>query len=105
MRFKLLLTLAATVLLGACHSVKLPTNILPQGTPPKTLADAKKQLEQATPCCTSFADFSYESTLPWHPQQFSLGNGSPVAAINGVRSYFLSFALPADAKLPYKIGL
>ncbi|RDS85560.1 MalM family protein [Dyella psychrodurans] len=107
MRLRLLLTLAVTVLLGACHSVKLPlpTNILPQSPPPRTLADAKKQLEQATPCCTSFADFSYQTTLPWHPQQFSLGNGSPVAAINGVRSYFLSFALPADVKLPYKIGL
>jgi maltose operon periplasmic protein len=105
MRFRLLLILAVTVLLGACHSVKLPTNILPSSPPPRTLADAKKQLEQATPCCTSFADFSYQNTLPWHPQQFSLGNGTPVAAINGVRSYFLSFALPADVKLPYKIGL
>jgi maltose operon periplasmic protein len=107
MRFRLLLTLAVTLLLGACHSVKLPTlpNILPQGTPTKTLADAKKELDQATPCCTSFADFSFQNQLPWTPQQFVLGNGTPVAAINGVHSYFLSFKLPADAKLPYKIAL
>jgi hypothetical protein len=96
-----------TLLLGACHSVKLPAlpNILPQGTPTKTLADAKKELDQATPCCTSFADFSFQNQLPWRPQQFVLGDGTPVAAINGVHSYFLSFKLPADAKLPYKIAL
>lgn len=98
-----------TVLLGACQSVKLPlplpTKLLPSGPPPKTLADAKKALEQATPCCTSFADFSYQNQLPWRPQQFVLGNGSQVAAINGVRSYFLSFSLPADAKMPYKIAV
>jgi maltose operon protein len=110
MRLRLLLTLTIILLLGACHSVKLPsiplpTNILPQSPPTKSLADAKKQLDQATPCCTSFADFSYQARLPWRPQQFVLGNGSPVAAINGVRSYFLSFVLPVDAKLPYKIAL
>jgi maltose operon periplasmic protein len=95
------------MLLGACHSVKLPAlpNILPQSPPPKTLADAKKELEQAAPCCTSFADFSFQNQLPWRPQQFVLGNGSQVAAINGVHSYFLSFKLPADAKLPYKIAV
>ena len=109
MRLRILLTLVLTLLLGACHSVKLPSiplpTILPQSPPPKTLADAKKQLDQATPCCTSFADFSYQARLPWRPQQFVLGNGSPVAAINGARSYFLAFALPPDAKLPYKIAL
>ncbi|GAB2584307.1 hypothetical protein ISP15_08415 [Dyella jejuensis] len=107
MRFRLLFLLAFVLLLGACHSVKLPlpTNLLPQSPPPRTLADAKKALEQATPCCTSFADFSYLTRLPWRPQQFELGSGTPVAAINGVHSYFLSFVLPADVKLPYKIGL
>ncbi|MFK2872931.1 MalM family protein [Dyella lipolytica] len=107
MRLRLLLTVVLMLLLGACHSVKLPlpTTLLPQSPPPKTLADAKKQLDQATPCCTSFADFSYQDRLPWRPQQFVLGNGSPVAAINGVRSYFLSFVLPVDAKLPYKVAL
>lgn len=107
MRLRLLLTLTVTVLLVACHSVKipLPTQLLPQSPPTRTLADAKKDLDQATPCCTSFADFSYLTPLPWRPQQFVLGTGSPVAAINGVRSYFLAFSLPADAKLPYKIAL
>lgn len=107
MRLRLLFTFTLILLLGACHSVKLPlpTDILPQSTPPRTLADAKKDLDKATPCCTSFADFSYQTSLPWRPQQFVLGNGSPVAAINGIRSYFLSFVLPIDAKLPYKVAL
>jgi maltose operon periplasmic protein len=107
MQLRPLLIIAFSLLLGACHSVKLPlpTTLLPQSPPTRTLADAKKALDQATPCCTSFADFSYQNPLPWHPQQFVLGGTSPVAAINGVRSYFLSFALPTDAKLPYKIAL
>lgn len=107
MRLRPLLLITFSLLLGACHSVKLPlpTNLLPQSPPPRTLADAKKSLDQATPCCTSFADFSYQNPLPWRPQQFSLGVGSPVAAINGMRSYFLSFSLPTDLKLPYKIAL
>lgn len=107
MCFRLLLTLAATLLLGACHSVKLPSlpNILPEGPPTKSLADARKELDQATPCCTSFADFSFQNQLPWTPQQYVLGNGSQVAAINGTHSYFISFKLPADAKLPYKIAV
>ncbi|MBE1160012.1 MalM family protein [Dyella acidiphila] len=107
MRFRLLLTFALILLLAACHSVKLPTlpTLLPQSPPPKTLADARKVLQDATPCCSSFADFSYQNQLPWTPQQYVLGNGSQVAAVNGVHSYFLAFKLPADAKLPYKIAI
>ncbi|GLQ90363.1 MalM family protein [Dyella flagellata] len=107
MRFKLLLVLASVLALAACHSVKLPrpTDLLPQSQPIRPLADAKKALSDATPCCTTFADFSYQTRLPWRPQRFELGPGSQVAAINGSRSYFLSFALPQDVKLPYKVGL
>ncbi|WP_233841378.1 MalM family protein [Dyella sp. 2HG41-7] len=110
MRLKLLLTFLFLLPLAACHSVKLPTiplptDLLSQGPPPKTLADAKKALQGATPCCTTFADFSYQNQLPWRPQQYPLGVGSPVVAINGSRSYFLAFVLPPDVKLPYKIGV
>jgi hypothetical protein len=102
--------IATTLLLGACHTIKLPaipspTALLPKGPPVKSLDQAKKELAQATPCCTSFADFSYQTLLPWRPQQFVLGPGSPVAAINGVRSYFLAFVLPSAAKMPYRVGL
>lgn len=110
MRLRLLLTLASVLLLGACHSVKLPklplpTDLLPQSQPIRPLADARKALQDATPCCTTFADFSYQTLLPWRPQRFELGPGSQVVAINNSRSYFLSFTLPADVKLPYKVGL
>jgi hypothetical protein len=110
MRFRLLLTFVSALLLAACHSVSLPrlplpTDLLPQAQPIRPLADARKALADATPCCTTFADFSYQTLLPWRPQRFQLGPGSSVAAINGSRSYFLSFALPADVKLPYRIGL
>jgi maltose operon periplasmic protein len=110
MRFKLVLLLLSVLLLAACHSVKLPklplpTDLLPQGQPIRPLAEAKKALDEATPCCTTFADFSYQTLLPWRPQNFELGPGSQVVAINGSRSYFLSFRLPPDVKLPYKVGI
>jgi hypothetical protein len=110
MRSKLVLVLASILVLAACHSVKLPklplpTDLLPQAQPIRPLPEARKALQEATPCCTTFADFSYQSRLPWRPQRFQLGPGSPVVTINGSRSYFLSFALPQDVKLPYKIGL
>lgn len=110
MRFRLVITLLSVLLLAACHSVKLPklpspTDLLPQGQPIRPLPDARKALGDATPCCTTFADFSYQTLLPWRPQRFELGPGSQVVAINGSRSYFLSFTLPPDVKLPYRIGV
>ena len=109
MRYSLLTSVAVLLLAACSHVAKLPlplpTHLLPASTPTRTLADAKKDIAQATPCCTSFADFSYQKQLPWRPQRFELGAGSPVAAINGARSYFLAFALPPETKMPYKIGL
>jgi hypothetical protein len=100
--------LALAALLGGCHSAKvlLPPNLRP---PSENTGDALKlaqlQLMQATPCCSSFADFSYRNMLPWQPQKFVLGSGSMVANLNGTQSYFLAFRLPIDAKLPYKIAM
>lgn len=100
------LTLA--VLLAGCHSAKvlLPPNLRP---PSENAGDALKQAQQqllaATPCCSSFADFSYRSMLPWQPQKFRLGSASMVANLNGTHSYFLAFRLPVDAKLPYRVAL
>lgn len=100
------LTLA--VLLGGCGPAKvlLPPNLRP---PSENSADALKlarlQLMQATPCCSSFADFSYRTMLPWQPQKFVLGNESMVANLNGTQSYFMAFRLPADVKLPYQIAV
>jgi len=100
--------LAFAVLLGGCHSAKvlLPPNLRP---PSENTGDALKlaqlQLLQATPCCSSFADFSYRNLLPWQPQKFVLGRGSMVANLNGTQSYFLAFRLPTELKLPYKVAM
>jgi hypothetical protein len=96
-----------TLLLGACHSVKVlvPPNLRAPADTGNALEQAKQRLEKATPCCGSFADFSYQTPLPWRPKKFELGPGSMVANLNGVRSYFLAFHLPTDAKLPYSVAL
>lgn len=100
-------TLALCALLAACNSAKdfVPPNLRPPTDTGDALAAARKQLQQATPCCTSFADFSYRHPLPWRPKEFELGANSPVANLNGVRSYFLAFKLPTSVALPYRIAL
>lgn len=111
MPFRLLVTttvLLVSVLLGGCHAAKslLPPNLRP---PSENTGDALKlaqlQLMQASPCCSSFADFSYRNTVPWEPQKFVLGNGSMVANLNGTQSYFLAFRLPIAVKLPYQVAV
>ncbi len=101
-------TLALGVMLGGCHTAKvlIPPNLrAPTEDAAATLKTAQRQLQQATPCCSSFADFSFRSMLPWQPQKFTVGNGSMVANLNGAHSYFLTFRLPADVKLPYRLAL
>lgn len=107
----LALTLAATLLLAGCHTVKdlVPTTLVPPNLrAPENTDDPLKQAQQrlldATPCCTSFADFSYQNLLPWQPQPFTLGSGSSVANLAGTHSYFLAFRLPEGAKLPYRVA-
>jgi hypothetical protein len=106
-RFPLLLALLACVLMAGCHSVKtlLPPNFRPPAETGNTRDEAMQALLQATPCCSSFADFSYQHMLPWQPKKFTLGSGSMVANLNGTHSYFLAFRLPPDAKLPYRVAL
>lgn len=102
-----LLVAALCILLGACHSAKvlIPPNLRPVHDTSPNLAQAKKALQDATPCCSSFADFSYQNLLPWRPRKFKLGKGSLVADLDGTRSYFLAFSLPPEVKMPYRIGL
>ena len=106
-RFPLLLALLFCVLLAGCHSVQtlLPPNFRPPAETGNSRDAAMQKLLQATPCCSSFADFSYQHMLPWQPQKFTLGSGSMVANLNGTHSYFLAFRLPTDAKLPYRVAL
>ncbi len=100
------LLLLATGLI-ACHSVGRldPFKALPQAPDmAQVLAQAKLKLQHATPCCNSYADFSYQTRLPWQPTRFQLGANSPVANLNGSRTHFMTFALPFGLKLPYEIG-
>lgn len=100
--------LIVALVLGGCHSVTMliPPNLRP---PSENSADAldlaRQKLQQATPCCNSFADFSYRNLLPWQPEKFVLGSGSMVANLNGTPSYFLAFRLPTGVKLPYRVAL
>ncbi|MFC4762481.1 MalM family protein [Dyella koreensis] len=102
-----LLLLVLTLLLGACHTAKIlvPPNLRPPEENSSALDQARTALQQATPCCSSFADFSFQTPMPWQPKEFELGPGSMVASINGERSYFLAFRLPSDTKLPYRVAL
>ncbi|KAA0070191.1 MalM family protein [Rhodanobacter sp. T12-5] len=100
-------TLVLAVLLAGCHNAKalLPPNLrAPSEDTGNAMKLAREQLLHASPCCSSFADFSYQARLPWQPEKFTLGNGSMVANLNGTHSYFLAFRLPTDGKLPYRIA-
>ncbi|OOG50228.1 MalM family protein [Rhodanobacter sp. C01] len=100
--------LTFTVLLAGCHSAKvlIPPNLrAPTEDSADALKTAKQQLQQASPCCSSYADFSYSGMLPWQPQKFALGSGSMVANLNGTHSYFVAFRLPTGVKLPYRVAL
>ena len=108
-RFALLVSsLLCTILLGGCHSAKvlIPPNLRASAEDnTAALKQAQTQLKDATPCCSNFADFSYQSMLPWQPKKFVLGSGSMVANLNGAHTYFLAFRLPEGAKLPYRVAL
>ncbi len=104
----LIAALSAAVVLTGCHTAKalIPPNLRPSSQPAdEPLKLAKTQLQQASPCCSSFADFSYRSLLPWQPQKFILGSGSMVANLDGTHSYFLAFQLPTELKVPYRVAL
>ncbi len=104
---RLAVTLALLIALAGCHSAKvlIPPNLRPAEDNTAARKLAIEQLQQATPCCGSMADFSYQTMLPWQPQRFTLGAGGMVANLDGAHSYFLAFRLPSDAKLPYRIAV
>lgn len=100
-------------LLGGCHTAKslIPDALIPPNLRPPSeksgdaLKLAQKKLQDASPCCSSFADFSYQTLLPWQPQKFVLGSDAMVANLNGTHSYFLAFRLPTGITLPYRIAI
>lgn len=100
--------LFAAAVLSGCHTAKalIPPNFRPSTqAAAEPLKLAQQQLLQASPCCSSFADFSYRSLLPWQPRKFTLGSGSMVANLDGTHSYFLAFQLPTGLKVPYRVAL
>jgi len=99
-----LLILIALLSLGACRAL-VPPNFRPPENSSNTVDLARKTLAGASPCCGSFADLSYQDMLPWQPQRFALSKDSPVANLNGDRSYFLAFRLPQGAQVPYTIAM
>lgn len=101
---RIVLVALALAFLGACRAI-VPPNLRPPENPSVTIDQARKALDDASPCCGSFADLSYQDMLPWQPQRFELTKDSPVANLNGDRSYFLAFRLPQGASLPYTIAL
>src|SRR5579859_2253717 len=107
MRYRLIAALLfSAALAGGCTMKSLvPPNLRAPENANSSLDQAKKALQQATPCCSTFADFSYQDALPWKPKKFELGPGSMVANLNGDRSYFLSFALPRDSQVPYRVAV
>lgn len=98
---------AMLVALAGCHTAKvlIPPNLRPAQDTTVTRDQANRRLQSATPCCSSFADFSFRDMLPWQPQRFTLGSGGMVANLDGAHSYFLAFRLPTAAKLPYRIAV
>ncbi len=104
----IVLALFVALSCSGCHDARtlLPPNLRPPSeNAADTLKLAQQKLQQASPCCSSFADFSYRNLLPWQPQKFTLGSASLVANLNGTASYFLAFRLPGGMKLPYRIAL
>jgi len=95
---RLALTTAGLLALAGCHSI-VPPNLRPPAQNQEAGLDAaKKKLNDASACCTTFADFSFQDMLPPEPRRFVVNDSSPVANLNGDRSYFLAFRLPTTAK-------
>ena len=92
MSFRFIATLSTLILavaLGGCHTAKvlIPPNLRPPAQDAAgALKAARQHLQQATPCCSSFADFSYQATLPWQPTRFTVGSGSTVANLDGTHT-------------------
>lgn len=104
---KLAAICALLIALGGCHAAKvlIPPNLRPAENTEAARKVANQALQSATPCCTTLADFSYRTMLPWQPKRFTLGPGSMVANLDGTHSYFLAFRLPVGTELPYRIAV
>lgn len=99
---KLCCTVLQIALLAACtHAVKVPltpvTVALPSlsAPPPPSRDAALKQLQAVTPCCKAWSELPYHRALPVEPEDFVFDRFSPAADLDGQRTHFLGFVLPA----------
>lgn len=84
-------------LLGACAHAPLTAS-----APPPSRDDALKQLQADTPCCKAWGELPFHYTLPKEPHDFVFEADSPVAELDGQRTHYLTFILPAFHK-PYRV--
>ncbi|MGH8126313.1 MAG: hypothetical protein ACREPK_10770 [Rhodanobacteraceae bacterium] len=97
------LSLIAAILLAGCtHAIKLPLLGTIDDAPPPSRDAAMQSLASATPCCHVWADLPFHDTLPDRPREFTLDKFSPVANLEGDRTHFLTFVLPKFKK-PYRV--
>ncbi|HEX5489547.1 MAG TPA: hypothetical protein VFX04_10430 [Rhodanobacteraceae bacterium] len=90
--------LAAILLAGCAHSIKLPLLGTIDNTPPPSRDAAMQRLETKPPCCHAWADLPFHDILPREPREFTVDRFSPVAVLDGEHTHFLTFELPKFRK-------
>jgi hypothetical protein len=95
--FQFSLIQLALALLGACAHAPLTAS-----APPPSRDDALKQLQADAPCCKSWSELPFHHTLPNSPHDFVFETDSPVADLDGQRTHYLTFVLPAY-RAPYRV--
>ena len=85
------------LLLAACAHTPLIATV-----PPPSRDEAIKQLQAVTPCCKTWSELPFQMALPASPHDFTLEPSSPVAELDGQRTHYLTFILPAFHK-PYRV--
>ena len=95
--FQSSLILLALTLPCACAHAPLTAS-----APPPSRDDALKQLQADAPCCKSWSELPFHHALPNSPHDFVFEADSPVADLDGQRTHYLTFVLPAYQG-PYRV--
>lgn len=85
--------LILAALLSACAHAPLTSS-----APPPSRDDALKQLQADTPCCKAWSELPFHHPLPKEPHDYLFEASSPVAELDGQRTHYLTFILPAFHK-------
>lgn len=84
-------------LLAACAHAPLTAS-----APPPSRDEAIKQLQADTPCCKTWSELPFHHALPKDLHEYLFESSSPVAELDGQRTHYLTFVLPAFDK-PYRV--